>query len=109
MTHPVESRPAILHRDRIPILRRKSIIHIKRHHVTLQAMYDLFTEVVVGCQIPKHPPASVEVDIGASFLWASVFVILWRWLEDPHCYLPALYGIFLLSDAEDIGTDSTAV
>jgi hypothetical protein len=51
----------------------------------------------------------VEVDISGSLLLLSLVIELWPWLEDSNSNFPAIDRTFLLGDAEDLRTGSSAI
>lgn len=108
-SYPVESSPAIIHRNRVPMLRGQTVIHVKSNQIPIETVDDPFAKVMVDIQPTEDPSAAVEVYIGRSLLRLGLLVGLWCWLKDANSDLSSLHGTLLLCDAKDIRTGSTTV
>lgn len=72
-------------------------------------MHNSLAEIMVCRQPPKHPAATVHVDIRAPFLWPSIGSRHGCWFEYPDRNRAVLDGTFLLGDLVHIWPDGTAV
>lgn len=77
--------------------------------MAVKTVDQLLAEIMVYCEIAKHPPTAVEVDVCGPLLRVAVLVVdCWR-LEDPHGYFSSLDGYFLLGNPENIRSNGAAV